>query len=172
MKTRSLLLASGAALLVVGVFVLSDEEDQSVVEDLARKQSQSESSISLDKASAEFLPLSWELTTALKASKNGARETWFVQSDESQTLIQLPFPPEPDGMFPANQETGSPPMETNPGYVGADACAECHPKKHAGFAETAHYNSSGLATRGRIKGHFVPPRNSLTTSDQDLSQVS
>jgi hypothetical protein len=57
----------------------------------------------------------------------------------------------------------------NPGFIGADACAECHQDKHRGFVETGHHQTSGLLTPDAVVGSISAPENLLQTPDPSLS---
>lgn len=54
------------------------------------------------------------------------------------------------------------------GYIGPDACAQCHEERVATFKETAHYLSSAAASLDAIKGSFAPGENVLTTRNASL----
>src|SRR5262245_24358482 len=55
-------------------------------------------------------------------------------------LIFRHKPSEDDGSAVANIETtaNKTPLNTNPGYVGIEACADCHADRVAEFRETRH----------------------------------
>ncbi len=54
------------------------------------------------------------------------------------------------------------------GYLGAEACAECHKDKYEGFRETAHHRTSATALGGTILGSFAQGDNSLEARSQAL----
>lgn len=55
------------------------------------------------------------------------------------------------------------------GYVGPDACAECHKENYDGFMQTAHSKTSALATKDSIHGSFDVGKNRLSTSSPNLN---
>lgn len=60
------------------------------------------------------------------------------------------------------------PDASDPGYVGALACAECHAKEYEAFRQTAHNLSSRLASEETVLGRFTPGNNILKTRDPDV----
>jgi tetratricopeptide (TPR) repeat protein len=54
------------------------------------------------------------------------------------------------------------------GYIGAEACAQCHKDRYATFIETAHHQTSAAALAGSILGSFEQGKNVLTTSNENL----
>ncbi len=54
------------------------------------------------------------------------------------------------------------------GYIGAEACAECHKDRYETFRETAHYRISTRALSTSILGNFAPGENALGTRSENL----
>lgn len=54
------------------------------------------------------------------------------------------------------------------GYLGAEACGECHPAKFKGFRETAHHQTSHLANAETIHGEFLGDRAVMWTRNPNL----
>jgi hypothetical protein len=52
-----------------------------------------------------------------------------------------------------------------PGYIGDDACAQCHREQSSGYALTGHHLTSQIASRKSILGNFSPGNNVLKISD-------
>ena len=50
----------------------------------------------------------------------------------------------------------------NPGYVGIDACAECHDQRAASFRKSRHYLACRMANGAGAQG-FTPGRGLSTT---------
>ena len=179
MRSRTTLIVLGLIAAGVAVVYFGDEsEDAAIVEALQRKQIESRASASAEATRPEFHPTSWDLGDDLRASKNAARETWFVEHQESDTLVQLPFPPQTSGEFPGRTASGESTPESGhgdeaagrgEGFVGADACAKCHRKNHSGFIKTAHHRTSGPAESDRIQGTFVGPGSQLTSRSRPLA---
>lgn len=103
---------------------------------------------------------------------------WFVGMPGSDHGVEIPFAP---GHIPksvnenlAGQDSvvtspsGNKAMDNESGFLGADACKECHSERHATFKHTAHYRTSSLATPSSVKGHFEDDRNTLTTTSPDV----
>ena len=55
------------------------------------------------------------------------------------------------------------------GYVGPNACAECHPSYFESFVETSHYRTSAVASEQTILGSFSPGESELKTASDNLS---
>lgn len=54
------------------------------------------------------------------------------------------------------------------GYLGAQACGECHADRWRGFQETSHHQASMLSSPEVIRGRFDPPHDVLLTRNPDL----
>ena len=90
---------------------------------------------------------------------------WFVGKYEDGGGIEIPFQP---GTSP-KKTTGLELTHENPGFVGPDACQECHKEKHESFLNTAHYKTSRPVNETTIDGNFQPGSNSVQTSDPNMS---
>lgn len=179
MQKKTLNLALAAILIGVFVFLLTfgDNEDQEVVRQLARKQRQFAASVSPDATVEKRQPESLRLTAALTAKRKDMRGYWVVQHEQSSSFVELPFRPNsdgalPNGALPNGESEGesilTPDSSSNPGFMGASACAECHKEQHDGFIHTAHHKTSGKVEPGNRRGHFTEPRNTLKTRDRQL----
>jgi len=161
-----------AAILSVILFTANDEPDATRVRELARKQSAE--STSLESTRPDLLPTFWDLTEQVKASKADGRETWFVTSDATDSMVQIPFPPDSQGGFPVAVRNEDRTFDDNgPGYVGADACRECHQQRHESFSHTGHYAASAAVNvqnidSDLIRGHFEAPGNRFESGDPAL----
>ncbi len=99
-------------------------------------------------------------------------ESWYIEQDNGATFVRLPFRPTLDESLPTSEQSDeAPATDSNPGFLGAQACRECHKEKHEGFVHTAHHNTSGLVESSNVQGEFSPPHNVLTTSDENLRFV-
>lgn len=56
-------------------------------------------------------------------------------------------------------------------FVGSATCIECHADIYESHLQTAHYNSSALGTKDKIKGDFQDGHNTLTIKDADISMI-
>jgi len=54
------------------------------------------------------------------------------------------------------------------GFVGPQACAECHRGRFEGFTQTSHFRSSQVANADTIMGTFQPPGNEVATREPRL----
>ena len=54
------------------------------------------------------------------------------------------------------------------GYIGAEACADCHPVKYEGFSQTAHHLTSRPANAETINGSFAGEHAFMWTRDPNL----
>ena len=73
------------------------------------------------------------------------------------------WPPDAPPITPSNDdtagnETDPDPSAVNPGYVGPEACAECHARRVAEFKQTQHYSACITAGGTRSPG-LEPGRN-------------
>ena len=66
---------------------------------------------------------------------------WFVGKPNSVAGVQIPFAPGSLPLPPARTEPQSP----NPGFLGAEACRDCHKDKYESFIETAHHRTTRMA---------------------------
>jgi hypothetical protein len=90
--------------------------------------------------------------------------------------MELPFTPPNSGarvgdVIPVGDDADSVERRpsSNPGFLGSDACKECHREKHEGFVHTAHYKTSGVVGSTAMHGHFSGARSSMGTKDPSLS---
>jgi len=173
MKTRKSVFVGIAILLAVFAFlVASDNRDQETANQLARQRDQIAPSVSPQGTSDRFQPGMFRLTAALTAEQEDVRGHWTIKNGVSSSYVELPFAPTTDGTLPSS-ETGdesnwTADMSSNPGFMGASACAECHRDRHDSFVDTAHHKTSGTVEPGKISGHFSEPGNTLKTSDPNL----
>ncbi len=152
-------------------FVSGDDQDRAIVDQLARQQAESAPPVSLDSASSRFQPDMFHLTPLVNAERSSQRNSWTIRQGQNDTFIQLPFMPSRDGVLPQNNLADEPPTQTssNPGFMGAAACAECHRERHESFVHTAHHKTSGEVSAQYSFGQFTSPQNRITTSDPSLS---
>lgn len=72
------------------------------------------------------------------------------------------------------RELGAPPPPSpgqavaSSGFLGAEACAECHADRFEGFQYTAHHLTSRPATAESVLGSFAAEQNTLWTGNPDL----
>ena len=52
-----------------------------------------------------------------------------------------------------------------PGYIGDEACAQCHREQSSGYSGTGHHLTSQLANSKSVLGNFKPGSNVLKISD-------
>lgn len=154
-----LLLAIVAAILALR----PESPDAEIARNLARKANLAESTRSIES------PGIFRISDSLIAERDSVGDTWMLSQGNYSTLVDLPFAPPRDGFFPAGEPVDDTDQRTNPGYLGADACAECHRDRHKGFVETAHHLTSGRVVPGGIRGHFDGPGSGLATNDAALS---
>lgn len=56
-------------------------------------------------------------------------------------------------------------------FVGSATCLECHADIYESHLQTAHYKTSALGTKDKIKGDFQDGHNTLTLKDADISMI-
>lgn len=59
--------------------------------------------------------------------------------------------------------------KTSGGFIGAEACADCHQSYYDGYIATSHYVTSKVADSQSIKGSFAKGKNSLTSKSTSIS---
>jgi tetratricopeptide (TPR) repeat protein len=80
-----------------------------------------------------------------------------------------PSPPTPTPVAVAwDDEPDVPVVVTNPGYLGPEACAECHAARVAEFRHTAHARACRTPSDGPMPPGFDPGRGRYATLDPDL----
>jgi Cytochrome c554 and c-prime len=166
---RRLLFALPILALVAFLWATSSSDEQQLADELAAKQSRTHPS---DQATINRLNSGEVQLTELIQGLRGEDGMWQVDSVKSTTTIDVPFKPTVDGSLPPAEPVKPSPAnaaKTNPGFVGANACAACHEEKHRGFITTAHHKTSSLATPESTAGKFAAPLNQVTTSDPSLS---
>ncbi|MEO1526600.1 MAG: multiheme c-type cytochrome [Planctomycetota bacterium] len=90
---------------------------------------------------------------------------WYVEDSTTGARANVPFKPGTVVSGPPEIE----PVNTNPGFVGAQKCESCHREKYDSFIHTAHFRTSRIATPDQVAGHFESGRNELQTSLADVS---
>ena len=69
--------------------------------------------------------------------------------------------------LPEKQSALHPP--SSGGYLGPEACQECHAANHASFRQTSHAKTSAFASTDTILGSFESGKNQLKTKSPDLT---
>ena len=172
MQTKTWVIITGLMLLaVIVLFVSGGDEDPAIVDQLARRQTESERPVSSGSTADQRQRDIFKLTPVLTAEREGDQDTWLVRNGRRNTFVELPFRPTDRGVLPeADSGGGSPELPSaNPGFLGAAACAECHRERHDGFIHTAHHKTSGVVSADTALGNFAEPSNLLSTSDPKLS---
>ncbi len=91
---------------------------------------------------------------------------WIVRDSKTDAFLNLPFQPSIDGEVSFEQTEAVAHQSDNPGFVGPQACAECHRERHETYVETGHYRTSTVADA--TAGSFAAPENELQSSQGDL----
>lgn len=89
---------------------------------------------------------------------------WLVGSPKLNCGVEIPFAPGHIPAPPSSVEFA----DENPGFLGADACQECHQERHADFLHTAHHRTSALASDESIVGSFETGKNRLSTEAPEV----
>lgn len=171
MQTRNIVL--GVIVVLVGALVwvaFRDQPDRELVQRLTRQEI--ERNGDLARSTTTSPPDMFRLTSRLIASREHAGNTWIVRDGQSATFVELPFVPTKEGVLPeprgAAESNSEQSVPSKPGFLGADACAECHQDRYDGFIHTAHHQTSGRVKPGYGIGHFDEPGSRLKTSDENL----
>lgn len=174
MRVKNLIIAA-TALIAAGVVLLVAQRraanEEEVVRRLARQEQQTGtmSKEEVAEVDPDMMPGTFELTSRLTATLDESRNSWFLSARESTSYVELPFVPPASGSQVDDAVGSMTDRPANPGYLGADACRECHEEKHSGFIQTAHYQTSAIVGTAAMHGHFAGPESSMTTSDRALS---
>lgn len=98
----------------------------------------------------------------------------FMQADRIRTLppqFWVVLPEASSKLAVKVEQKTTPPAKPVPnshGYLGAEACAECHRERFDSFKETAHFKTSRQPTLENVFGSFEPGKNVLKTSRSNL----
>ncbi len=163
-----------ALLVVVGlvVYLAGRGDDEGVdIQALAREQAQREADrfaqSEAEKWDLDLLArkgLGQELPDFLVSEIVSPGNFWFVGKLDADVGVEIPFQP---GRLPLPPSTAEP-LNTNPGFLGADSCRSCHQEKYETFIETAHHRTSRIAGSDTISGSFAQGRNQMPTSDPNV----
>jgi hypothetical protein len=173
MRRSSILIVVIICVLGTAYLLTRDESDQSGLdlESMARKQAKreavAESRALEEKTNLDILArkgLGLAVPPHLSASTHPTENYWFVGMPSSELRAQVPFKP---GGLPAPPSNADP-LNPNPGFLGADSCKSCHEEKYETFIQTAHYQTSRLATVENISGSFDPSLNQMRTGSADV----
>ncbi|MCA9135213.1 MAG: hypothetical protein KDB00_00605 [Planctomycetales bacterium] len=100
----------------------------------------------------------------LVVAKIESENIWFVGKYENGAGVEIPFRP---GHAP--HVTGNlTPKHENPGFVGPQACKECHLSQYESSLSTAHFKTSRHVDATSIDGNFQPGSNVFRSSDPNL----
>lgn len=173
MRKTPLLILFGAAAAGVIAYLAGGSDDAGTVDvaELARRQAQREAQRQAEeyeqKTNLAVLAekgLGQELPGHLFSEINTGNNFWFVGKQGSEVGVEIPFEPGKLPLAPVQAE----PVNQNPGFLGADACASCHQDKYDSFVQTAHYRTSRRATLESVSGSFESGANEMRTSDPDV----
>lgn len=97
-------------------------------------------------------------------NENGG--SWVISPMEREEGAEIPFG---IGKFPDRPPSDQDLVHENPGFLGTDACQECHQEKHDGFVHTAHYLTSRWPSKDSIAGSFQESLNVLETKTPSVA---
>lgn len=168
-KTRHYLLA-GLVIAIIGclIYVNSGPQSEQVAAELLRKAEQSQAAAQRESEEAELAARDSSTNPPLPRDFVVSRQPgqlWFVSKRGTGQEVSLPYSPE---VIPSPAD-GMEPVVENPGFVGADACRECHEDRHSSFVHTAHYRTSAAASVESVAGSFEPGENEMETGSFGLS---
>lgn len=165
----AVIVAVGAVLVITRQ---GEDPDAVDIEALARRQAQRDAAAASraqeEKTNLDLLAkkgIGQSLPSHLVSDINPNRNFWFVGKPDVEVGVEIPFEP---GKLP-RPESDVEPLGHNPGFLGADACKSCHPKKHASFVDTAHYRTSRIADLETISGPLDEGRNKMLTHDPNVN---
>lgn len=171
---RKLIILVLAACAVGGLFLLLRESDAPNVDDvaeLARREAASAADRAADEKRRQTdlaylakLGKGQDLPEYLVSRIDLEGNFWFVGKPDNVAGVQIPFKP---GALPRPKDTGDA-EHPNPGFLGADACRECHQDKYDTFIHTAHHRTSRFATPEEVSGSFASTRNRMETSEPNV----
>lgn len=78
-------------------------------------------------------------------------------TDAGQGVVALPR------QFEVGRYKKNPNFVRQEGFVGPESCKECHAEYYEGFVQTAHYQTSAMASVDSIRGAFDEQENILQT---------
>ncbi|QEF99420.1 hypothetical protein Mal15_34840 [Stieleria maiorica] len=172
-QKRILIAITGTACLVGYLFLTRKGRNNEIDADvLLRRQRQIDSAAEDDRlAQATDLDLlrksgrGQPVPAHLVSEIDPSFDHWVVADRKLTHRAEVPFQP---GQLPTPPSTDAP-VHTNPGFLGADACKECHARQYDSFVETAHYRTSRHADPDDIIGSFQPGQNELNTGTVGVS---
>lgn len=166
-KTRIYLLVGLSAFLVGSLVYFNSGDDADEVAARLLKKAERVESAAAEKVISESEhdpsrngPVPEDFVVSRKPGRQ-----WLVEKRGSGQLVSLPYPP---GLIPS-PDPGLALAGANPGFVGADACKECHESRHESFVQTAHHRTSAAANPGSISGSFEPGHNEMKTGSYGVS---
>ena len=171
MPTRFVLIALG--LLAVGAIVFwpAGTKDEDVAGALRRRQQKNvadnqvaENEPALDFENLAVAGKGLPLPDSLEALSQ-PEGYWLIGRPGLASGVEIPFAP---GHLPTPRTTAVDFENKNPGFLGANACEECHRDRHRDFVHTAHYRTSALATEKAIVGSFKRGENKLSTKSPEV----
>lgn len=159
----------GASVLLFGCIVYfnrGDDAERDAAELLKKREASrtlTEESVADDDSLSETernKPLPGDFITELQL-----HGYWRIGKRGAQQQLMLPYPP----VQIPSPALDLDPVHENPGFVGADACKQCHEERHASFIHTAHHRTTALADQNSIAGSFRTGKNEMRTGVQSVS---
>ncbi len=193
MKTKNIAWLAAIALLalVIGYFGLDDHREHELAASLQERIDRQQASVSPSSGDAPAGASATagsatihRLSDKVLVDSALYRDKWAVHRlGQIQPRIVLPFDPSKIGTADITADSSASAIvsiddhgvvqknrpQRDLGYVGADACMECHQQKHHDFVRTAHHRTTAIATRQSILGPLDPPRNEMTDSTQVIN---
>ena len=167
---RKLIFGILAIGLLAGILFLAPPDDSQIANQLGRRMMDKEFAASgqintiaegPDWAALEASGTGMPVPESLSIDPFDGKGYWLIAKEGEVAAAKTPFAP---GRFPVKTSHAQPSHE-NPGFLGAEACRQCHPNKMESFVHTAHYRTSRFASPNEIAGSFDEGSNVLRTRD-------
>lgn len=180
-------------LVCCGWFLVGCSQQEDRAKELLRRRNAKDMQSRANDSTVPVLEeMAKKLTNQVIAENEEGSGAWIISEPDSSSYVKVPFSPVAARESPSSMKGGvsvsSGGTEShltslaelkqtlsrsnrNPGFLGADACRECHQERHSSFTHTAHHLTSGWMPSPREnQSSDSPLARSSTNSNRSDSQ--
>ena len=178
-SVRLILLCVGAAWYFLSGGGSSENSD--LVSDLKKRQRRAATTKPVVEEAPKYEPIKEATWRELAKSGKGipVPDYLFISPSDVGNSMVITYPdqklnvaveiPFGAGRYPTPPPKDQISSKENPGFLGSDACKDCHKEKYESFVHTPHYLTSRWAQKDAIEGSFESGTNILNTRSPSIA---
>jgi Cytochrome c554 and c-prime len=160
---RTLLALLLVTLVAAFLYLKRDDDDEEVLQRLSDK----ERSVEIESKSDFIQNVNViQLLGDLRAQRDLQTGRWLIGTENTPDHVLLPFAPIENPPELRDTKASSRPSPDPSGFVGPDACKECHAEKHEGFCKTSHALTSRPMSHENLRDLEAFPKTLISSLDQ------